>query len=165
MGSNVTAIDAHAFQNCGKLKSVSLPSTLTTIGNEAFYRTGLTSISIPASVTSIGDFAFQYCDNISSIRIEDSETPLSLAGTYSERPLWNSATTIYIGRNLTLTGDDVNHPLLSEATSVVLGPKVTTVNPYLFSDNHKLASITIGSGGGNGQQCYSHRCTCFSELW
>ena len=146
MGSNVTAIDAHAFQNCGKLKSVSLPSTLTTIGNEAFYRTGLTSISIPASVTSIGDFAFQYCDNISSIRIEDSETPLSLAGTYSERPLWNSATTIYIGRNLTLTGDDVNHPLLSEATSVVLGPKVTTVNPYLFSDNHKLASITIGSG-------------------
>ena len=146
MGSNVTAIDAHAFQNCGKLKSVTLPSTLTTIGNEAFYRTGLTSISIPASVTSIGDFAFQYCDNMTSITIEDSETPLSLAGTYSERPLWNPAATIYLGRDLNLTGDDVNHPLLSDATSVEFGPKVTTINPYLFSENSKLENLTIGSG-------------------
>ncbi|UKK51363.1 leucine-rich repeat protein [Prevotella sp. E13-17] len=146
MGSNVTTIGAYAFEECSKLKSVTLPSTLTTIGNEAFYLTGLTSISIPASVTSIGDLAFQSCDNMTSITIEDSETPLSLAGTYSERPLWNPATTIYIGRNLTLTGDDVNYPLLSEATSVELGPKVTTINPYLFSENSKLENLTIGSG-------------------
>ena len=143
MGSNVTTIGALAFQNCGKLKSITLPSTLTTIGNEAFYRTGLTSISIPASVTSIGDFAFQYCDNMASITIEDSETPLSLAGTYSERPLWNSATTIYIGRNLTLTGDDVNHPLLSEATSVEFGPQVTAIPNYLFDGVTTLSSVKV----------------------
>ena len=146
MGSNVTTIGAHAFQNCGKLKSVTLPSTLTTIGNETFNRTGLTSISIPASVTSIGDFAFQSCDNMTSIRIEDSETPLSLAGTYSERPLWNPAATIYLGRDLNLTGEDVNFPLLSDATSVEFGPKVTTINPYLFSENSKLENLTIGNG-------------------
>ena len=142
MGSNVTAIDAHAFQNCGKLKSVSLPSTLTTIGNEAFYRTGLTSISIPASVTSIGDFAFQYCDNMTSITIEDSETPLSLAGTYSERPLWNPAATIYLGRDLNLTGDVVNHPLLENATSVEFGPQVTAIPNYLFS-GVTLSSVKV----------------------
>ena len=142
MGSNVTAIDAHAFQNCGKLKSVTLPSTLTTIGNEAFYRTGLTSISIPASVTSIGDFAFQYCDNMTSITIEDSETPLSLAGTYSERPLWNPAATIYLGRDLNLTGDVVNHPLLENATSVEFGPQVTAIPNYLFS-GVTLSSVKV----------------------
>ena len=146
MGSNVTSIGAHAFENCSTLKSIALSSTLTTIGNEAFYLTGLTSISIPASVTSIGDRAFQNCDNMTSITIEDSETPLSLAGTYSERPLWNNASTIYLGRNLTLTGDEVNWPLLYEATSVELGPKVTTINPYLFSENSKLENLTIGSG-------------------
>ena len=126
MGSNVTTIGANAFKNCGKLKSVTLPSTLTTIGNEAFKNTGLTSITIPASVTSIGDEAFQNCDNMTSIRIEDSGTALTMAGTRWERPFANYATTIYIGRNLTLTGD--NYPLLDGAASVEFGSKVTEIS-------------------------------------
>ena len=143
MGSNVTRIGAYAFKECSKLKSVTLPSTLTTIGNEAFYLTGLTSISIPASVTSIGDFAFQNCNSMTSITIEDSETPLSLAGTYSERPFWNNASTIYLGRNLTLTGEDVNHPLLENATSVEFGPQVTVIPNYLFSGVTTLSSVKV----------------------
>ena len=143
MGSNVTSIGAYAFRNCTTLKSIALSSTLTTIGYETFYHTGLTSISIPASVTSIGDRAFQYCDNMASITIEDSETPLSLAGTYAERPLWNSATTIYLGRNLTLTGDDVNNPLLENATSVEFGPQVTVIPNYLFSGVTTLSSVKV----------------------
>ena len=146
MGNNVTSIGANAFQNCGKLKSITLPSTLTTIGNEAFLSSGLTSISIPASVTSIGDAAFRDCGSMASITIEDSETPLTMSGTWYERPfIENSATTFYIGRNLTLTGEE-NNPLLYEATSVEFGPKVTTINPALFYTNTKLASLTIGSG-------------------
>ena len=63
IGSNVTSIGASAFQRCEKMKSVTLPSTLTTIGNNAFYSTGLTSVTIPASVLTIGDYAFQNCDS------------------------------------------------------------------------------------------------------
>jgi hypothetical protein len=160
MCSNVTSIGANAFKNCGKLKSVTLPSTLTTVGSEAFHYTGLTSISIPASVTNIGDVAFIECASMTSITIEDSETPLTLPGTYYQRPFWNPASTIYIGRDLTLTetGVDKNNPLLYEATSVEFGPKVTNINPALLSGNTKLASITIGSGvttiGNNAfQEC------------
>jgi hypothetical protein len=40
MGSNVTSIGINAFHDCPKLKSIALPSTLTTIGNEAFCNTG-----------------------------------------------------------------------------------------------------------------------------
>ena len=146
MGSNVTSIGINAFHDCPKLKSIALPSTLTTIGNEAFRNTGLTSISIPASVMTIGDATFQDCNSMSSITIEDSETPLTIPGTWYERPfLNNTATTIYIGRNLTLTGGE-NNPILYEATSVEFGPKVTTINPALFYTNTKLESITIGSG-------------------
>src|SRR5277367_4418891 len=35
--------------------------TVTTIGEEAFAFTSLTSVTIPDSVTSIGDYAFFYC--------------------------------------------------------------------------------------------------------
>ncbi len=144
MGSNVTSIGINAFRDCPKLKSIALPSTLTTIGNEAFRNTGLTSISIPASVMTIGNAAFQDCGSLSSITIEDSETPLTMPGSWYERPFWNPASNIYIGRNLTLTDED--NPLLYAATSVEFGPQVTTINPALFYSNNKLTSITIGSG-------------------
>ena len=145
MGSNVTSIGANAFRDCPKLKSLTLPSKLTTIGNNAFNGSGLTSVTIPASVMNIGDYAFQNCGSMTSITIEDSETPLTMPGTWYERPLANAATTIYIGRNLTLTGDD-DYQLLDYATSVEFGPQVTTINPRLFYSNTKLESITIGSG-------------------
>ena len=145
MGSNVTSIGTNAFKDCTHIKSVTLPSKLTTIGNEAFGNSGLTSISIPASVTSIGIAAFQGCNSMTSITIEDSETPLTISGAWYERSFWNGATTIYIGRDLTLDGGE-NNPLLYEATNVEFGPKVTTINPALFYSNSKLASIIIGNG-------------------
>ncbi|MBR4242651.1 MAG: leucine-rich repeat protein [Bacteroidaceae bacterium] len=158
MGSNVTSIGINAFHDCPKLKSIVLPSKLTTIGNGAFCNTGLTSISIPASVMTIGNTAFNECGSMSSITIEDSETPLTMPGTWYERPfLNNTATTIYIGRNLTLTGGE-NNPILYEATSVEFGPKVTTINPGLFYTNTKLESITIGSGVTTIGESAFYRC-------
>ena len=54
----ITAIGGRAFAQAGNLISVSLPSTLLSIGEEAFYRNQLESLSIPDSVTSIGAWAF-----------------------------------------------------------------------------------------------------------
>ena len=145
MGSNVTSIGTNAFRDCPKLKSVTLPSKLTTIGNDAFNASGLTSVTIPASVMTIGNDAFQNCNSMTNIRIENSDTPLTMPGTYYQRPFWNAATTIYIGRNLTLTGGE-NNPFTDDATSVEFGPKVTTINPVLFYSNTKLENIIIGNG-------------------
>ena len=36
-GTTVVAINAHAFENCKSLKSVSIPKTVTSIGSDAFY--------------------------------------------------------------------------------------------------------------------------------
>ncbi len=41
------------------LTSITLPTTLGSIGREAFLYTGLTAITLPETVTSIGDWAFQ----------------------------------------------------------------------------------------------------------
>ena len=54
----VESIDEMAFYGCWKLESLTLPSTLKTIGNNAFDSLGLSEIVIPEGVESIGDYAF-----------------------------------------------------------------------------------------------------------
>jgi hypothetical protein len=51
----------------GKSGAFTIPDTVTTIGDFAFYWcTGLTSVSFPASVTSIGSYAFEYCTGLTA---------------------------------------------------------------------------------------------------
>ena len=48
-----------AFNNFNNLVSVTLPNSVTNIGNYAFYRCGFSSITIPQSVTMIGGCVFE----------------------------------------------------------------------------------------------------------
>ncbi len=59
-----------AFSNFHMLTSITLPATLTTIGNLAFSGcTSLALISLPANLEAIGDSAFSGCKLIESITI------------------------------------------------------------------------------------------------
>ena len=64
--ASVTTIGEGAFGNSG-LTSVTIPANVTTIGDGAFSKSGLTSVTIPASVTSIGYRAFYNCSNLASV--------------------------------------------------------------------------------------------------
>ena len=58
----VTSVAPYAFQQCGKLTKVTLPTTVKTIGTHAFsYCGALKSISIPSGVKTIGNRAFLSC--------------------------------------------------------------------------------------------------------
>jgi hypothetical protein len=58
--NSVTNIGDSAFYYC-PLTSVTIGNGVTSIGNNAFALCPLTSMTIPNSVTSIGDFAFYWC--------------------------------------------------------------------------------------------------------
>lgn len=56
---------------------ITIPSTVTSIGNFAFYYcSALTSVIIPTSVTEIGSYAFNRCLMISSLTIPDGVTSI-----------------------------------------------------------------------------------------
>lgn len=57
--STITTINSDAFYGCSKLGSVNLPEGLTAINLRAFYNCNLTNITIPSTVSSIGNKAFQ----------------------------------------------------------------------------------------------------------
>ena len=74
---SVTSIGDYAFCGCTSLTSITIPDSVTSIGGSAFYGcTSLASITIPDSVASIGDTAFRNCDGLTSITIPDSVTSI-----------------------------------------------------------------------------------------
>ena len=75
--NSVTSIGNDAFNNCSGLTSVTIPNSVTSIGNDAFsYCSGLTSVTIPNSVTSIGERAFIFCSGLTSVTIGSGVTSI-----------------------------------------------------------------------------------------
>lgn len=63
--SSVTSIGSCAFQICSGLKSITIPSSVTSIQKNTFTGcSGLTSITLPNTLITIDDFAFSYCTNL-----------------------------------------------------------------------------------------------------
>ena len=67
--SKLERISQGAFQECGSLQHVNLPSSLLSIGDDAFARTGLTEIVVPDSVVDIGPGAFRKNEHLVSATI------------------------------------------------------------------------------------------------
>lgn len=73
-GQGLTSIGDEAFMYCSGFTSITLPDSLATIGEWAFYGTSLTTIVIPSGVTSIGRGAFQ-SSALTSVTFEGSTPP------------------------------------------------------------------------------------------
>jgi hypothetical protein len=103
----------------GKTGSYTIPSTVTTIGSNAFgYCYALTSITIPNSVTIIESAAFSYCTALNSIIVPNSVTNIGVAAFIC---CWS-------------------------LTSVILPDGITKIEDNVFEKCYNLASIDIPSG-------------------
>jgi hypothetical protein len=71
IGEGVTSIGDNAFRGIEtaytNLNSVTISTTVTSVGAYAFYKTGLVGVAFPSSVKTIGASAFYVCPNLTSI--------------------------------------------------------------------------------------------------
>jgi hypothetical protein len=65
-GLSVTSVASCRDYSVNPITSITIPSSVTSIGSKAFDSTSLTSVTIPSSVTSIGDGAFGHCLSLTS---------------------------------------------------------------------------------------------------
>ena len=64
---SVTSIGSYAFRGCRGLTSIVIGSSVTSIGERAFYNCSFTNIVIPAGATSIGRQAFGSNRNLTEV--------------------------------------------------------------------------------------------------
>ncbi|MDD2565462.1 MAG: leucine-rich repeat protein [Candidatus Gracilibacteria bacterium] len=137
IGSNdILHIGNDIFSRYGDLTSVTIPSSVMSIGDYSFEGNQLTSLTIPSSVTSIGDGAFGG-NQLTSVTLPNSITNIG-DRAFSQ----NLLTSVTIPSSVTNIGDATfSNNLL---TSVTIPSSVTSIGSSAFGSN-KLTSVTIPS--------------------
>ncbi len=69
--------------DCKKLTSITIPSSVTSLGDGCFYDcTNLTPIDIPSSVTSLGSSCFYNCEKLTSMYVKSVPPPSVSSSTF-----------------------------------------------------------------------------------
>ena len=149
--SGVTTIGKYAFYDCDNLMSVTIPNSVTSIGEHAFGFTALMSITIPNSVMFIGEFAFIACDELRSITIPKSVTYIGdgpFAGcdklmsitVASDNAAFISINGVLFNKNKTTL---IQYPAGKQDVDYVVSSGVTSILHRAFWWCENLKSITI----------------------
>ena len=144
------------FKGCSVLTSVTIPSSVTSIGLWAFEGcSGLTSLIIPSSVTSIERSAFKDCSGLTSLTIPSSVTEIGKSVFEG----CSGLTSLTIPSSVTEIGESAFKGC-SGLTSLIIPSSVTSIGSYVFENCSGLTSITIPSsvteiGGAAFKGCSS----------
>ena len=138
--NSVTTIGQNAFMYCSGITSVTIPDSVTSIGNQAFLGcSGLTSITIPNSVTTIGRYAFNGCSGLTSVTIPNSVT------TIGENAFdgCSGLTSVTLNTNANAVFSNLLTIFGNQVTEYVIGNNVTSIIEEAFRNCTGLTSVTI----------------------
>ena len=146
----VTRIGTGALINCVSVKSVSLPNSLTEIGDSAFSHCGMTSISLPGGLKKIGAAAFNGCEKLTSITIPSGVTGIGEGAFEGCTSLTSinveSGSKNYVSIDGVLFSADkkalITYPD-GKKGSYTIPNGVATIRDSAFGDCDKLTGITI----------------------
>lgn len=144
------------FYNCGKLKEVKLPPTLTTpnsgnwveaddakYGKQAFQKTAIVSIDLTnTQLISLGDYMFADCKSLDTVKL-----PSSLKYIWNHAFCNSSLSSIMFPRSLQKI--DAWAFQNTQLTHVVIPTQCSSIEQGAFIDNAHLTTVVI-----NGLECY-----------
>ena len=142
-----TAIANGAFDGKSNLVAVTLPDTLTTIGDSAFAGTSLTTLTIPASVESIGSEAFTDVETLTSVTFNEGLKTIG-ANAFDGCSLLN---TIALPNSLTSLGNNAFQYAGRDAAAadgtLTIGTGLTEIPQSAFMGMSKTGgALTIPAG-------------------
>lgn len=147
---SIKTIEYDAFQGCTNLKEVKLSDGLTRIDDSFRECSSLAEISIPNTVRSISEYAFWHT-GLTKLIIEDGEQELGL-GAYgsSGGSGWSpfeftKLEYVYIGRTLNFWNAKYGPFNGTKVTEAVIGPQVESLPDYCFA-NLDIKHLTIPAG-------------------
>ena len=135
-GYDTVALKSHAFYKCRNFTNITIPDTITHIGEYAFVECdNLKRLTIPDSVVSLGIAAVSECYSLTDLIIGNSVP--SIYNTLSGVP---ALTNLVIGNSVKeiYYAQFHNRPLL---TNVTLGNSIEHIGDSAFSDCKALESI------------------------
>ena len=157
--TGLTSIGADAFRYCSGLTSVTIPSSVTSIGDYAFQYTGLTSLIIPSSVTSIGTYSIADCTSLTSVSIPSSLQIIS-HGAFGG---CSNLTSVTFPEGVTGIGENAFGHCFG-LTSVIFPSSVTSIGDYAFRYCSGLTSVTIPSSVTNIGSYAFENCESLTEV-
>ena len=134
--NQVTNLQSSTFANTSSFTSITLPSNLVTIGDQAFQNSDLTSIIVPNSVTSIGSRAFESSPLTSAVINNGT------IGDYAFRSI-TTLTSLTLNSGVTSIGQQSFDNL--GITTVTIPSTVTSMGNSAFASNSNLTSAIINS--------------------
>lgn len=126
-------IDAGVFMNNETVKKITIPDTVTTIGEACFQGcTALEEVKLPEGLTEIGPRTFYGCDALVSLNIPDTVTTIGqfAFGEYFKQTEWYKnlqGTSVIVGDGILLK--------YNGGANVSYGDEVKKIAYYAFTDS------------------------------
>lgn len=136
-GDEVEMIPDYFASGCMGLTSVTIPSSVVSIGMNSFRYTGLASVNIPSSVITIGSGAFYGCSLLTNVTIPNSVTTIE-SNSFS----YTGLTSLAIPSSVTTIGSEAFSGC-DGLKSVTLPNTIDSFKEAAFSQCNGLTNVTI----------------------
>lgn len=138
----ITDLGNYAFSGCSSLNSIVLPPGITAIGVATFSDcSSLTSVALPSGITTIGDYSFRNCSLLDSVEIPSTVSSIgkyAFSNCYSLSSLEFPVQLKTIGQYAFSNCNSLKQAIIPEG--------VTSLGSYVFKGCRSLTSANIPSG-------------------